>query len=54
MVSDVINYDLLKTMDDIQNGVVDAPGFLKQPRTKTRDTIPDAIRKAEKCPAGAQ
>ena len=50
VVSDAINYDLLKTMDQIQNGSLDCPSLLDHPLTKTKATIPDAIRKAEKCP----
>jgi len=49
VVSDTINYDLLCTMEKIQNGSIDCPSLLDRPSTKTRSTIPEAIQNAEKC-----
>lgn len=48
VVSDTINYDLLCTMEKIQNGSLDCPSLLDHPRSKTRSTIPEAIQNAEK------
>jgi len=49
VVSDEVNYDLLSTMEKIQTGSLECPSLLDHPRTKTRATIPEAIRNAEKC-----
>ena len=41
-MTDRINYDLLKHIQDIQSGVVDAPELVGiGHRSKTRENIPD-------------
>lgn len=49
VVSESVNYDLLYTMEKIQTGSLDCPSLMDHTRTKTRATIPEAIRNAEKC-----
>jgi len=49
VVSDTINYDLLCTMEKIRDGSMECPSLLDHSSTKTRSTIPEAIRNAEKC-----
>jgi len=50
VVSDKINYDLLKTMRDIQSGEKPCPELLgKNIITKTREQVPEALAKAEAC-----
>lgn len=49
VVSEAINYDLLTTMERIQNGSLDCPSLLDHSRSKTRDFIPAPIMKAENC-----
>jgi glutamate--cysteine ligase catalytic subunit len=50
VVSETINYDLLTTMERIQNGSLDCPALLlDHSRSKTRDFIPAPIMKAENC-----
>ena len=43
IVSDEINYDLLKACADITNGR-DAPGLLHSVQSKTKNDIPDSFR----------
>lgn len=47
VVSDSINYDILKKIQDIQNGKLIEPSLLGQEgnHTKTKDFIPPAIQK---------
>jgi glutamate--cysteine ligase catalytic subunit len=50
VVSDKINYDLLKKMKDIQSGALPCPELLGQNFiTKTREQVPEALAKAESC-----
>jgi glutamate--cysteine ligase catalytic subunit len=50
VVSDKINYDLLKKMKDIQSGATPCPELLGQNFiTKTREQVPEALAKAESC-----
>uniref|UniRef100_F1KXP2 Glutamate--cysteine ligase n=1 Tax=Ascaris suum TaxID=6253 RepID=F1KXP2_ASCSU len=46
-VSDLIVYDMLKTMDSISKGEVECPKLLGQYRSKTDSRIPTAVRRAE-------
>lgn len=50
VVTDEINYDLLKHLDKIQNGSISCPellGYFNQ--TKTQENIPQAVAKADVC-----
>lgn len=47
VVNEEINYDLLKTMDDIAQGRAHCPCLLGTFRTKAQIGIPDAVDKAE-------
>ncbi|KZS07939.1 Glutamate--cysteine ligase catalytic subunit [Daphnia magna] len=51
IVSEQINYDLLTTMDGIQNETIECPALLDHSRSKTQSSIPDPIRMAENCPS---
>lgn len=51
IVSERINYDLLKKAKGIQEGTIAAPELLGHGnKTKTMDNIPTAIRKHMTCP----
>ncbi|XP_071442481.1 glutamate--cysteine ligase catalytic subunit isoform X1 [Hetaerina americana] len=48
VISEKINYDLLKTIDSIQNGIIPCPDLLGAPLiSKTQDSVPQTISKAE-------
>lgn len=51
IVTERINYDLLKKAKGIQEGTIAAPELLGHSnKTKTKDNIPKAIRKHLTCP----
>lgn len=47
VVSDLINYDLLRTFDEITNGKP-CPELLGNPTSRTKDYIPESLLKAKK------
>ena len=47
VVSDVINFDLMKECEQITLGTKHAPDLLPCHNTKTADNIPSALEKAE-------
>jgi len=50
VVSDSVNYDLLRAADDIQKGRVACPSLLgHSPLTKTQESIPSAMKKVYPC-----
>lgn len=45
VLTENINYDLLKTMDDIQKGIQSCPELLgKSTMSKTKENIPTALK----------
>ncbi|KFM58893.1 Glutamate--cysteine ligase, partial [Stegodyphus mimosarum] len=48
VVNERINYDLLTTVDRITQGKEECPEILGHPTSRTREHIPNAVRKAEK------
>ncbi len=44
VVTEEINYDLLKACMDITNGTRDAPGLLHSVQSKTKNDIPESFR----------